>query len=42
MVRIAITPAAFGALAATLPRGSMAYEPQLTRRANASFGLSRL
>ena len=29
MVRIAITPAAFSALAATLPLGSVAYEPQL-------------
>jgi len=29
MIRIAITPAAFEAIAATLPLGSVAYEPQL-------------
>jgi len=32
MVRIAITPAAFSALAATLPLGSVAYEPQLNAK----------
>jgi hypothetical protein len=29
MIRIAITPAAFEAIAATLPLGSVGYEPQL-------------
>jgi len=28
MIRIAITPAAFAAIAATLPLGSVGYEPQ--------------
>jgi hypothetical protein len=32
MVRIAISPAAFSALAATLPIGSVAYEPQLNAK----------
>ena len=32
MVRIAITPAAFSALAATLPLGSVAYEPELNAK----------
>jgi hypothetical protein len=32
MIRIAITPAAFSALAATLPLGSVAYEPELNAK----------
>ncbi len=40
MIRIAITPAAFDAIAATLPLGSVGYEPQLDARGGtASFGL---
>ena len=31
MIRIAITPAAFDAIAATLPLGSVGYEPQRDR-----------
>jgi len=33
MIRIAITPAAFDAIAATLPLGSVGYEPQRDRNA---------
>ena len=39
MIRISITPAAFDAIAATLPLGSVMYEPQRarhTRTGNAS------
>ena len=32
MVRIAISPAAFSALAATLPLGAVAYEPELNAK----------
>jgi hypothetical protein len=32
MIRIAISPAAFDAIAATLPLGSIGYEPQLDRQ----------
>ncbi len=32
MIRIAITPAAFEAIAATLPLGSVGYEPQLNAK----------
>ena len=32
MIRIAISPAAFDAIFATLPLGSIAYEPQLNDR----------
>jgi hypothetical protein len=32
MIRIAITPAAFDAVAATLPLGSVGYEPKLNER----------
>ncbi len=32
MIRIAITPAAFEAIAATLPLGSVGYEPNLTSK----------
>ena len=32
MIRIAITPAAYDAIAATLPLGSVGYEPQLNAK----------
>jgi hypothetical protein len=32
MIRIAISPAAFDAIAATLPLGSVGYEPQLNAK----------
>ena len=34
MIRISITPAAFEAIAATLPLGSVAFEPQLDPQGN--------
>ena len=36
MIRIAITPAAFDAIAATLPLGSVGYEPQRDRNARSA------
>jgi hypothetical protein len=40
MIRISITSAAFDAIAATLPLGSVGYERQRTQRATISSGLS--
>jgi hypothetical protein len=34
MIRISISPAAFDAIAATLPLGSVGYEPQLDPQGN--------
>ena len=41
MIRIAITQAAFDAIARTLPLGSVAYEPAVEREVCATSGWSR-
>jgi hypothetical protein len=40
MVRIAITQAAYDAICATLPLGSVGYENEANEKANAGSGLS--
>jgi hypothetical protein len=41
MIRIAITPAAFEAIAATLPLGSMGYENEINERGERLIWLDR-